>query len=198
MNNIVLFVDGRVNVGKSTFIDVFTATAYSIFDNIIVIREPLNRNITGAIVEDIGYDNLLKFIISRKDNLIVESITDANHNADLYHMSTLIIVERSFIGDLIVRGLQYDEQYSSLLKSLRCYNHKDNVEFVHLLIHESAHVDSDVYSEHDSLSVLYDTYSSKFNRIERPVGDDYFLDLTMESVNFCKHLLWLRQETQAD
>ena len=113
MNNIVLFVDGRVNVGKSTFIDVFTATAYSIFDNIIVIKEPLNRAITSNIVEDIGYDNLLKFIISRKDNMIADAIVEANGNRDLYRMSTLIIVERSFMGDLMVRGLQSDEQYSS-------------------------------------------------------------------------------------
>ena len=188
-----------MNVGKTTFIDILTSTAYFTFDNIIVIKEPLNRAITSNIVEDIGYDNLLKFIISRKDNMIADAIVEANGNRDLYRMSTLIIVERSFMGDLMVRGCHTDENYSALLKTLRCYNYTSAVDFVHLLIHDNSHAEDtdDCYSEHASLYILYDTESVKFSKIYRPVGDNFELDLMTESINFCKHLLWLKRDNKA-
>lgn len=109
----IIFVDGAVGVGKSTFINVLTATFQSTLRilegsrlngkshhfNVEVLPEPLHRDWTGRIVEGIGYDALLKFLLVRK-KVAIETWSKMVASDGLQELeNNVLIVERSMQGD---------------------------------------------------------------------------------------------------
>lgn len=102
MSTLVVFVDGRVGIGKSTFIDMLEYSLRKCVDWVYVIREPLDRDVVGGMVEDVGYQCILDFIMSRKDRMLVDLIEGHKHDDS---KRGIILVERSFLGDLAVRDM---------------------------------------------------------------------------------------------
>ena len=109
----IIFVDGAVGVGKSTFINILAATFQSILRiqegsrasgkshhfNVEVLPEPLHRDWTPHIVDGIGYDALLKFLLVRK-RVAIETWSKMIASDGLQELeSNVLIVERSMQGD---------------------------------------------------------------------------------------------------
>lgn len=116
----IIYVDGAVGVGKSTFIKILERTFASvlmIWDkqnkshhfNVEVLPEPLHRDWTGRIVDELGYGNLLKFLLVRKVTAIEtwSSKIASNGLQELEH--NVLIVERSPEGDRRVSEGYVDE-----------------------------------------------------------------------------------------
>lgn len=108
----IIYVDGSVGVGKSTFIDILYGTFTSVLMvldqnrskashhfNVEVLPEPLHRDWTGRIVENLGYENLLKFLLVRKivaiENWSLKIASDGMQELE----NNVLIVERSLLGD---------------------------------------------------------------------------------------------------
>lgn len=116
----IVYVDGAVGVGKSTFIKILERTFASvlmIWDkpnksyhfNVEVLPEPLHRDWTSRIVNELGYSNLLKFLLVRKVTAIEtwSSAIASNGLQELEH--NVLIVERSPEGDRLVSEGYVDE-----------------------------------------------------------------------------------------
>ena len=112
----IIYVDGSVGVGKSTFIQVLSETFKSTLKikngncknshcfKIDVLPEPLHRDWTKRIVDGIGYENLLKFLLVRKmvaienwsNKIAMDGMQELENN--------VLIVERSLEGDRLVNA----------------------------------------------------------------------------------------------
>ena len=157
MSTLAVFVDGRVGIGKSTFIDMLECSLRKCIDWVYVIREPLDRDIVGGMIEDVGYQRILDFIMSRKDRMLVDLIEQ--HAGDDSKRG-VIIVERSFLGDLAVRDMTF-KMYD--IKNRISYKYRDM--FTSLLIRDEAAKaskllvadgDWDIDDEQSALIHLYD------------------------------------------
>lgn len=176
MRNII-YVDGSVGVGKSTFIKVLEETFRSVLNitspvgqsvcrpNVDVLPEPLHRNWTPAIVGTIGYDSLLKFLLARKKSAI-EAWSAAIASDGLQELQhNVLIVERSMPGDRRVR-----EDCESLFDHI---NVNDMGEHPHYVFIKNFEIKND---EQDRLNVLYNSLevdkggrtSASVFRIQRP------------------------------
>lgn len=108
----IIHVDGSVGVGKSTFIDILHRTFASVLMvldqnrskashhfNVEVLPEPLHRDWTARIVDTLGYENLLKFLLTRKivaiENWSLKIASDGMQELE----NNVLIVERSLLGD---------------------------------------------------------------------------------------------------
>lgn len=112
----IIYVDGSVGVGKSTFIKVLSETFKSTLKikncnyknshcfKVDVLPEPLHRDWTKRIVDGIGYENLLKFLLVRKmvaienwsNKIAMDGMQELENN--------VLIVERSLEGDRLVNA----------------------------------------------------------------------------------------------
>lgn len=110
MRNIV-YVDGSVGVGKSTFIKVLKSSLEFLFSEkrerskgshfpvVDVLPEPLHRDWTPGIVNEIGYEKLLEFLIARKI-VAINKWSSSIASDGLQELETnVLIVERSLEGD---------------------------------------------------------------------------------------------------
>lgn len=110
MRNIV-YVDGSVGVGKSTFIKVLKSSLEFLFSEkrerskgshfpmVDVLPEPLYRDWTSGIVNEIGYEKLLEFLIARK-MVAINKWSSSIASDGLQELETnVLIVERSLEGD---------------------------------------------------------------------------------------------------
>ena len=110
MRNIV-YVDGSVGVGKSTFIKVLKSSLEFLFSEkrerskgshfpvVDVLPEPLHRDWTSGIVNAIGYEKLLEFLIARKI-VAINKWSSSIASDGLQELETnVLIVERSLEGD---------------------------------------------------------------------------------------------------
>lgn len=106
----IIFVDGCVNSGKTTFINklknVFEMLSMGV--QVHVIDEPIERGCTRDIVDDIGYPSLFNFIVSRKVSLLKNTVVKLCAESVYLSSLNVIIVERSLAGDRNVRGF-YNE-----------------------------------------------------------------------------------------
>lgn len=112
----IIYVDGSVGVGKSTFIQVLAETFESTLKikngncknshcfKVDVLPEPLHRDWTKRIVHGIGYESLLKFLLVRKmvaienwsNKIAMDGMQELENN--------VLIVERSLEGDRLVNA----------------------------------------------------------------------------------------------
>ena len=110
MRNIV-YVDGSVGVGKSTFIKELKSSLEFLFSEkregskgshfpmVTVLPEPLHRDWTSGIVNEIGYEKLLEFLIARKI-VAINKWSSSIASDGLQELETnVLIVERSLEGD---------------------------------------------------------------------------------------------------
>lgn len=110
MRNIV-YVDGSVGVGKSTFIKVLKSSLEFLFSEkrerskgshfpvVDVLPEPLHRDWTPGIINEIGYEKLLEFLIARKI-VAINKWSSSIASDGLQELETnVLIVERSLEGD---------------------------------------------------------------------------------------------------
>lgn len=111
----IVYVDGAVGAGKSTFISaleqVFNGTLSVIFNgkhschkyNVQVLPEPLHRDWTETIVKDLGYEQLLRFLLIRK-KAAIEAWDKSVMNSPMQDLeANILIVERSMFADRLVR-----------------------------------------------------------------------------------------------
>lgn len=112
----IIYVDGAVGVGKSTFIQVLYETFKSTLTikngncknshcfKVDVLPEPLHRDWTKRIVDGVGYENLLKFLLVRKmvaiENWSYKIAMDGMQELE----NNVLIVERSLEGDRLVNA----------------------------------------------------------------------------------------------
>jgi len=108
----IIYVDGSVGVGKSTFIDILHRTFASVLMvldqnrsksshhfNVEVLPEPLHRDWTNRIVDNLGYENLLKFLLVRKI-VAIETWSFGIASDGMQELeNNVLIVERSLLGD---------------------------------------------------------------------------------------------------
>jgi hypothetical protein len=108
---VIIYVDGAVGVGKSTFIEILERTFASVFmvlnsnskkshnHNVGVLPEPLHRDWTQRIIGELGYDELLHFLLIRKivaiENWSMKIACDGMQELE----NNVLIVERSIHGD---------------------------------------------------------------------------------------------------
>lgn len=209
MSTLVVFVDGRVGIGKSTFIDMLEFSLRKCVDSVHVIREPLDRDIVGGMVEDVGYHCILDFIMSRKDRMLVDLIERHEHDDS---KRNIILVERSFLGDLAVRGMVF-RMYD--IKNRFSYKYRDM--FTSLLIREGAGETSklltvdgavdgagDIDGEQSALIHLYDTANVPYvDNLLNPtktqvVRVEYIVPMLSNVVKIVKELLYRLDVTNCD
>ena len=106
----IIYVDGSVGVGKSTFIEILYQTFASVLGivgnnnsshnfNVEVLPEPLHRNWTNRIINELGYENLLHFLLVRKI-VAIEDWSKRIASDGLQELErNVLIVERSLFGD---------------------------------------------------------------------------------------------------
>lgn len=106
----IIYVDGSVGVGKSTFIEILYQTFASVLGivgknnsshnfNVEVLPEPLHRNWTNRIIGELGYENLLHFLLVRKI-VAIEDWSKRIASDGLQELErNVLIVERSLFGD---------------------------------------------------------------------------------------------------
>ena len=130
----IIYVDGSVGVGKSTFIQVLSETfkstlkikesdrKNSYFFKVDVLPEPLHRDWTKRIVDGIGYENLLKFLLVRKmvaienwsNKIAMDGMQELENN--------ILIVERSLEGDRLVNA-----GFSNVFNDIKVNNRGEKV-----------------------------------------------------------------------
>lgn len=200
MSTLVVFVDGRVGIGKSTFIDMLEYSLRKCVDWVYVIREPLDRDIVGGMIEDVGYQRILDFIMSRKDRMLVDLIE--RHGGYSKHDNSkrgIILVERSFLGDLAVRDMVF-RMYD--IKHRISYKYRNM--FTSVLIRDEAskvnkllEVDDgwDIDNEQSALIHLYDTADDPYvNELLRPTNAQvarvgYGIPMLSNVANLVKELI---------
>lgn len=108
----IIYVDGSVGVGKSTFIEILYRTFSSVLMvleqnksksshkyTVEVLPEPLHRDWTSRISKELGYENLLRFLLVRKivaiENWSMKIASDGMQELQ----NNILIVERSLLGD---------------------------------------------------------------------------------------------------
>lgn len=112
----IIYVDGAVGVGKTTFINILESCVKATLreiegkkkrqyrSNVAVLPEPLHRDWTQAIVDGLGdYRQLLNFLHVRKQvaiedwsrKIAADGLQELEHN--------VLIVERSPDGDSVVQ-----------------------------------------------------------------------------------------------
>lgn len=112
----IIYIDGAVGVGKTTFINILESCFKTTLremegkrkrqycSNVEVLPEPLHRDWTQAIVDGLGdYSKLLDFLRVRKQvaiedwsrKIAADGLQELEHN--------VLIVERSPDGDSVVR-----------------------------------------------------------------------------------------------
>lgn len=205
MSTLVVFVDGRVGIGKTTFIDMLEFSLRKCVDSVHVIREPLDRDIVGGMVEDVGYQCILDFIMSRKDRMLVDLIEQ--HAGD-DSKRNIILVERSFLGDLAVRDVMF-KMYG--IKERLSYKYRDM--FTSLLIRDetvkaskllTADGDWDIDDEQSALIHLYDTSNDPYvdnllNPTKTQVARvEYIVPMLSNVVKIVKELLYRLDITNCD
>ena len=173
----IIYVDGSVGVGKSTFIKVLEDTFRSVLEitspvgqsvcrpNVDVLPEPLHRNWTPAIVGTLGYDALLKFLLARK-KAAIEAWSAGIASDGLQELeANILIVERSMLGDRRVRR-DCEGEFIDI-------NVNDMGEHPHYVFIKNFEIKND---EQDRLNVLYNSLevgrsgrtSASVFRIQRP------------------------------
>lgn len=171
MRNIV-YVDGSVGVGKSTFIKVLKNSLEFLFSEkrerskgshfpmVTVLPEPLHRDWTPGIVNEIGYEKLLEFLIARKI-VAINKWSSSIASDGLQELETnVLIVERSLEGDRRVnRG------YENFLESKRIENRGEIVYRVFLKSVENKN------EEQLRLNTMY-------NNLEIEMGDEAMRRIT--------------------
>lgn len=119
----IIFVDGSVGVGKSTFIKILADTFRSVLSiknekragqsahnfNVEVLPEPLHRDWTQQIILKLGeYPSLLDFLLVRKV-VAIETWSKSIASDGLQELEdNVLIVERSLAGDRRVSEGYYD------------------------------------------------------------------------------------------
>lgn len=171
MRNIV-YVDGSVGVGKSTFIKVLKSSLEFLFSEkrerskgshfptVDVLPEPLHRDWTSCIVNEIGYEKLLEFLIARKI-VAINKWSSSIASDGLQELETnVLIVERSLEGDRRVnRG------YENFLESKQIDNSGEIVYRVFLKSVENKN------EEQLRLNTMY-------NNLEIKMGDEAIRRIT--------------------
>ena len=152
----IVYIDGSVGVGKSTFIQVLSETFKSTLKikngncknshcfKVDVLPEPLHRDWTKRIVDGIGYENLLKFLLVRKmvaienwsNKIAMDGMQELENN--------VLIVERSLEGDRLVNG-----ELSNMFSEIKVEHRGEKVYNVFV-----KNLDS-VSDEQSRLNVLY-------------------------------------------
>lgn len=173
----IIYVDGSVGVGKSTFIKVLEDTFRSVLHitrsvgqsvcrpNVDVLPEPLHRNWTPAIVGTLGYDALLKFLLARKKAAIEAWSAGIASDGMQELEANILIVERSMLGDRRVRR-DCEEEFTDISVN-------DMGEHPHYVFIKNFEIKND---EQDRLNVLYNSLevgrsgrtSASVFRIQRP------------------------------
>lgn len=148
MSTLVVFVDGGVGIGKSTFIDMLEYSLRKCVDWVYAIREPLDRDIVWGMIDDVGYQCILNFIMSRKDRMLVDLIERHKHDDS---KRGVILVERSFLGDLAVRGMMFKMRD---IKNRLSYKYRNM--FTSVLIRDEVDGGCDIGDEQSELIHLYD------------------------------------------
>lgn len=125
----IIFVDGSVGVGKSTFINVLANVFESTLKiknegnvnkshgfNVEVLPEPLHRNWTRQIIDKLGdYNKLLQFLLVRKI-VAIEAWSQKIASDGLQELEdNVLIVERSLEGDRRVAADHEDFDESLLV-----------------------------------------------------------------------------------
>lgn len=165
MRNIV-YVDGSVGVGKSTFIKVLKSSLEFLFSEkrerskgshfptVDVLPEPLHRDWTSGIVNEIGYEKLLEFLIARKI-VAINKWSSSIASDGLQELETnVLIVERSLEGDRRVNS-----GYENFLESKQIENRGEIVYRVFLKSVENKN------EEQLRLNMMY-------NNLEIEMGDE--------------------------
>ena len=125
----IVYVDGSVGVGKSTFIKVLKSSLEFLFSEkragskgshspvVDVLPEPLRRDWTSGIINEIGYEKLLEFLIARKI-VAINKWSSSIASDGLQELETnVLIVERSLEGDRRVNS-----GYENFLESKQIEN----------------------------------------------------------------------------
>lgn len=185
MRNIV-YVDGSVGVGKSTFIKVLKSSLeflfsekrerskWSHFPTVSVLPEPLHRDWTAGIVNEIGYEKLLEFLIARKI-VAINKWSSSIASDGLQELETnVLIVERSLEGDRRVnRG------YENFLESKQIENRGEIVYRVFLKSVENKNEEQlRLNTMYNNLEIeMGDEATRRITRILRPKKmQDYYIE----------------------
>lgn len=113
MSRNIIFVDGSVGVGKTTFINILQQAFKTTLEchcngrghrpNVEVLPEPLHREWTSQIALQITYPTLLQFLLARK-KVAIENWSNKIASDGLQELEhNVLIVERSPGGDRRVR-----------------------------------------------------------------------------------------------
>lgn len=172
----IIFVDGCVNSGKTTFIkklkNVFELLSTNV--NLCVIDEPIERECTKDIVENIGYPALFNFIVSRKTTLLKNTVLGMSAKPEYPNSLNVIIVERSLAGDRNVRGFYNNVVSESLYEEVLGRKH---VNAHHVLIRrpnipatDEARRLSDHYAQIDDGCVITNRDDGGYNLFQGAVS----------------------------
>ena len=185
MRNIV-YVDGSVGVGKSTFIKVLKSSLEFLFSEkregskgshfpmVTVLPEPLRRDWTSGIINEIGYEKLLEFLIARKI-VAINKWSSSIASDGLQELETnVLIVERSLEGDRRVnRG------YENFLESKQIENRGEIVYRVFLKSVENKNEEQlRLNTMYNNLEIeMGDEAMHRITRILRPKKmQDYYIE----------------------
>lgn len=114
MGQTIVFIDGAIGVGKSTLIKFLYENLKLSLEEIYakkrghrfrldVLGEPLRNSEAEAILRQCDYEQVLKFILARKSAVISNWVWEIAADGLQMLEENILIVERSFEGDLCVR-----------------------------------------------------------------------------------------------
>ena len=192
----IIFVDGAVGVGKSTFVKILAETFKSTLRikngekistlhrfNVDVLPEPLHRNWTRSIINKLGgYDDLLKFLLVRKTVAIEKWSFDIASDGLQELEDNVLIVERSIEGDRRV-----SEGYTNFMKELDVKYTGENVHYVFVQGQNQDFLDN---PEQARLTVFYNNKClidhKNVHRVTRPL---YISNYHIEAAEIVKKVL---------
>lgn len=169
MRNII-YVDGAVGVGKSTFIKILAETFNSVLSikneqktktshnfNVEVLPEPLHRDWTKGIIDKIEYGSLLAFLLIRKIVAISDWSKKIASDGLQELENNVLIVERSLYGDRRV-----NDGYKSALESFKLENTGENIYYVFVTRNGSC------AEEQERLNALYNGFEmNKYKEVNK-------------------------------
>jgi thymidylate kinase len=131
MGQTIVFIDGAIGVGKSTLVKFLYENLRLSLEEIYakrkghgfrldILGEPLRNSEAEAILRNCDYEQVLKFILERKSAVISNWVWEIAADGLQMLEENVLIVERSFEGDLCVRGkkVQLPEWFSGSAKQI--------------------------------------------------------------------------------
>lgn len=186
---VIIYVDGAVGVGKSTFIKVLAEVFRLTLDiknenrksahrhNVEVLPEPLHRDWTSDIISGLGkYRKLLQFLLTRKCVAIEKWSVNIASDGLQELEDNVLIVERSIPGDRRVNG-GYENAFTHIKA------HYPGAKEYYILIKKSS---GDDFREQNRLSVLYnDLRRSGLSAeiVDRPEHISSYFEMAASTVN---------------